>query len=86
MRYVSGSSGFDFWLVSSLTKGIFIMRKSSEGLGLSDQELAELSNPANRKRLPTIADLRQDAAQSLEPCRHSLSEKDPFLVNIGNWK
>ena len=29
--------------------------QSSEGLGLSDQELAELSNPANRKRLPSIA-------------------------------
>jgi len=38
-----------------LIKGIFLIRKSSEGLGLSDQELAELSNPANRKRLPSIA-------------------------------
>jgi hypothetical protein len=37
-----------------LIKGIFLIRKSSEGLGLSDQELAELSNPANRKRLPSI--------------------------------
>src|SRR6266550_2260335 len=25
--------------------------------------------------------LRQDAAQSLEPCRHSLSEKDPFFAD-----
>ena len=37
-----------------LIKGIFLMRKSSEGLGLSDQQLAELSDPANRKRLPSI--------------------------------
>ena len=38
-----------------LIKGIFLMRKSSEGLGLTDQELTELSNPANRKRLPSVA-------------------------------
>lgn len=38
-----------------LIKGIFLMRKSSEGLGLSDQELAKLSDPSNRKRLPSLA-------------------------------
>jgi hypothetical protein len=37
-----------------LIKGIFLMRKSSEGLGLSDQELARLSDPSNRKGLPSI--------------------------------
>ena len=37
-----------------LIKGIFLMRKSSEGLGLSDKELARLSDPSNRKRLPSI--------------------------------
>ena len=41
--------------IALLIKGIFFMRKSFEGLGLSDQELAELSNPANRKKLPSIA-------------------------------
>jgi hypothetical protein len=30
------------------------MRKSSEGLGLSDQELDKLSDPSNRKRLPSL--------------------------------
>jgi hypothetical protein len=30
------------------------MRKSSEGLALSDQELAKLSDPSNRKRLPSL--------------------------------
>jgi len=40
--------------VALLIKGIFLMRKSSEGLGLSDQQLAELSDPANRKMLPSI--------------------------------
>ena len=38
-----------------LLKGIFLLRKSSEGLGLSEQELAGLSGPTNRKRLPSIA-------------------------------
>ena len=38
-----------------LLKGIFLLRKSSEGLGLSQQELANLSDPANRKSLPSIA-------------------------------
>jgi hypothetical protein len=37
-----------------LLKGIFLLRKSSEGLGLSEQELANLSGPTNRKRLPSI--------------------------------
>lgn len=36
------------------TKGIFLLRKSSEGLGLSDQELARLSDPSNRKVLPSV--------------------------------
>ena len=36
------------------TKGIFLMRKSSEGLGLSDQELAKLSDLPNRKTLPSL--------------------------------
>lgn len=35
-------------------KGIFLLRKSSEGLGLSDRELARLSDPANRKGLPSL--------------------------------
>jgi len=38
-----------------LLKGIFLLRKSSEGLGLSEQELANLSGPTNRKGLPSIA-------------------------------
>ena len=37
-----------------LIKGIFLMRKSSEGLGLSDQELAGLSDSSNRKSLPSV--------------------------------
>lgn len=35
-------------------KGVFLLRKTSEGLGLSQQELAGLSDPSNRKNLPSI--------------------------------
>ncbi len=37
-----------------LLKGIFLFRKSSEGLGLTQSELDDLSHPSNRKRLPSI--------------------------------
>ena len=37
-----------------LLKGTFLLRRSSEGLGLSEQELTNLSDAANRKRLPSI--------------------------------
>jgi hypothetical protein len=46
-----------------LLKGIFLLRKSSEGLGLSAQELANLSDPTNRKRLPTIPTLAAQIVQ-----------------------
>jgi hypothetical protein len=35
-------------------KGIFLLRKSSEGLGLTQSELAGLSDPANRKSFPSL--------------------------------
>jgi len=35
-------------------KGVFLFRKSSEGIGLSEQEISQLSNPSNRKGLPSI--------------------------------
>jgi len=46
-----------------LLKGIFLLCKSSEGLGLSEQKHANLSGPTNRKRLPSIA---TQAAQIVE--------------------
>jgi len=36
-------------------KGIFLLRRSSEGLGLSDQELNGLADPSRRKPLPEIS-------------------------------
>ena len=45
------------FILGSLTlalKGIFLLRKSSEGLGLTTSELADLSDPAKRKSLPSV--------------------------------
>ncbi len=45
------------FVLGSLTlflKGIFLFRKSSEGLGLSQSELDALSHPSNHKSLPSI--------------------------------
>lgn len=38
-----------------LLKGIFLLRKSSEGIGLTDGEMAELTDAARRKKLPAQA-------------------------------
>jgi hypothetical protein len=35
-------------------KGIFLLRKSSEGLGLTQSELDDLSHPSNRKSSPSL--------------------------------
>ena len=37
-----------------LLKGVFLLRKSSEGLGLTQQEHDQLSDPSNRKNLPSL--------------------------------
>jgi hypothetical protein len=45
------------FVVGSLTlllKGIFLLRKTSEGFGLTASELADLSDPSNRKGLPSL--------------------------------
>ena len=39
-----------------LGKGMFLLRPSSEGIGLSETELAELGASARRKSLPSIAE------------------------------
>lgn len=45
---------FGLGSLTLLVKGIFLMRRSSEGLGLSDQELTDLSASSSRKSLPSI--------------------------------
>ena len=37
-----------------LTKGIFLLRKSSEGIGLTEQQISELSDRSNGKEFPSL--------------------------------
>ena len=67
-----------------LLKGVFLIRRSSEGLALTQQELEKLSDPANRKSLPSIpilaAQILQDfgaGAVVLAPLLHSLRSVNP---------
>ena len=46
---------FALGALTLFAKGIFLLRRSSEGLGLSHQEREALSAPSQRKRLPPIA-------------------------------
>ncbi len=45
---------FGLGSLTLLLKGIFLLRKSSEGLGLTSSELADLSDPSNHKSLPSL--------------------------------
>lgn len=45
---------FGLGSLTLLLKGVFLLRKSSEGIGLSEQELSELSKQANRKNFPSL--------------------------------
>lgn len=67
------------FLLGSFTlvvKGVFLFRKSSEGLGMSEQELAALSDPRNRKLLPSIP---SQAAQILQDLRRGLASSLAYL-------
>jgi hypothetical protein len=46
-----------------LAKGVFLLRPSSEGVGLSDAEVSELAGGARRKKLPSIS---EQAAQVVQ--------------------
>ena len=54
MKFTATPLVFALGSLTLLLKGIFLLRKSSEGLGLSQQELDSLSDPSNRKSLPSI--------------------------------
>jgi hypothetical protein len=51
---------FALGALTLLTKGIFLFRRSSEGLGLHQSDLTALSDPANSKKLhPSLLKLRK---------------------------
>jgi hypothetical protein len=45
---------FGLGSLTLLLKGIFLLRESSEGLGLTSSELDEISDPSRRKNLPSL--------------------------------
>jgi hypothetical protein len=45
---------FGLGSLTLVVKGIFLLRRSSEGIGLSEQEISELANRSNRKDLPPL--------------------------------
>lgn len=45
---------FALGTLTLLLKGASLLRKSSEGIGLSEREVAELSKPSNRMDLPSL--------------------------------
>jgi hypothetical protein len=62
-KFTTAPLVFALGALTLLTKGIFLLRRSSEGLGFSENDLAALSDPANRKKLPSIP---AQAAQILQ--------------------
>src|SRR6267143_3432925 len=54
IKFTSIPLVFGLGSLSLLLKGIFLLRKSSEGLGLTSSEFDDLSNPSNRKPLPSV--------------------------------
>jgi hypothetical protein len=53
-RFAATPLVFALGALTLLAKGIFFFRRSSEGLGLDQRDVAALSDPANRKQLPSI--------------------------------
>ncbi len=54
---------FGLGSLALLLKGVFLLRKSSEGLGLTQQQFEGLSSPEGRKALPQLP---EQAAQILQ--------------------
>jgi hypothetical protein len=76
-RFTVLSLVFALGSLTFLVKGVFLLRKSSERLGLSEQELAKLSNPAVRKTLPPLL---TQAAQVVQDFGTGALLLWPFLI------
>lgn len=80
---------FGLGSVSLLIKGIFLLRKSSEGIGLTEKDLDALSNNPNRKGLPSVTSQTGQIVQDfgagalfLEPVVMSLRVVAPSSMNL----
>jgi hypothetical protein len=76
-----------------VVKGVFHLRKSSEGISLSEQEVSELSNQSNSKDLPSlpyqVAQIVQDfgaGGMLLWPLLRYGKGLDNFLDNAPSFK
>jgi hypothetical protein len=71
---------FALGALTLITKGIFLLRRSSEGLGLNQNDVAALKDRANRKQLPSIP--AQTALQDFGAKDIDQSWSDPPRVPI----
>lgn len=55
MKFTTIPLVFALGSLTLIVKGVFLFRKSSEGLALTEPEIADLSRPSSRKSLPSIA-------------------------------
>jgi len=62
-KFTTAPLVFALGALALMTKGIFLLRHSSEGLGLNQNDVAALKDPANRKQFPSIP---AQAAQILQ--------------------
>ncbi len=69
-----------FGCAALLLKGLYLLRRSSEGLALSHEEREKLSDPSNRKELPPVPILAARVLQDfgigpllLGPALHALN-------------
>jgi len=79
---------FGLGSLTLLVKGIFLHRKSSGGLGLTSSELADLSDPSNRKSLPSLPNQAAHIVQDfgvgpllLWPILNAGKDIDPTWIN-----
>jgi len=74
---------FELGGLALLVKGIFLLRKSSEGLGLSDRELARLSDPSNRKGFPSITQQASQVVQDFARAAIEWRSRSPTGTKCG---
>ena len=62
-KFTSTPLVFALGSLTLFVKGIFLLRKSAEALGLTESELDDLSDPSNRKELPSVVNQAAQVVQ-----------------------
>ena len=63
MRFATVPLVFGLGGLALAIKGIFLLRRSSEGIGLTEQEVSKLSDGASKKQLPNVPALASQVLQ-----------------------